>query len=429
MDLDFQNELIEFSKNKFGYKTVKEMAKAALTVYMAYDGIVSAALLINDPDTFDFEITASIPENYPFANVYDFLVEEGIIGKVLNGLDIITNTNNQWDAQLIIVPLISHSGIAGLVVLDTAKAPSDYSYEYMMLLTLFSSLLASSFAEILAEQKTKEKSDLLEQLVAMRTMHLEEKTKDLNDRLSTLTSNLMSSLPHEVRTPINQILGFTKYLKSIVPDDNSSDDNDLNEIINDIEDSASRLKHLFENYLFHTNLVLISMNINEIENMQKKMTYSAESVIYETIMNMAYNFKRESDLKINLMDSPIAMHETFLVKICEELISNALKFSSNGQIIEVNSFIEAEKYILIIKDYGEGMPNFDIADIGAYIQFNREKNEQQGLGLGLSIVNRIMSIYKAKWDVKSVVGDFTEVMLTLPLPTAEQIEAFENSIG
>lgn len=424
-ETSFENAVLAFSKEKYKHKRIKDLAYAGLECMMFFDGIISASVLLYNEETFEFEIVRAIPEKYPFSNVFDFLVDEGIIGKVLSTAEVLTNTDNQWDARFIILPMITQAGVIGLVLLDTTLIPSDYSSEQISLLEMFSSFFASSVAELRSELIIKEKSELLEQLVAMRTLHLEEKTKDLNERLESLTSNLMSSIPHEVRTPINQILGFTKYLKSVMSA--CEDAEDVGEIVNDIESSAERLKHLFENYLFHTNLVLISMNIREIESLQKKITYSAESVIYETVMNLAYNFKRQDDIQIDLADSPISFYEAFLVKVCEELISNAMKFSQAGTKITVKSYIEMNKYILIIRDTGKGMQQSEIEEIGAYIQFNRHKNEQQGLGLGLSIVNRIMNIHKSDWDIKSRLNEFTEVMLVLPVPHADELEALLNN--
>lgn len=418
---DFLNEISNFTKGKYKYKTIRSLTKASEEIFMCFDGVVSVAVFINNPETFEFELYNSIPENYPFNNIYDFFVEEGIIGKVLSTTETIFNTNNQWQANFIILPLINKDGIIGLCLLDTTVEPSEYKPEQIVILQGFASLLAASLSELMYDAKVKEQNELLDQLVAMRTMHLEEKTKELNDRIVSLTSNLMSSIPHEVRTPINQILGFTKYLKTLLDPSESEENKDISEIIIDIESSAERLKRLFENYLFHTNLVLISMNIQEIESLQKKVTYSPQSVIYETVMNMAYNNSRERDFTLELSDAPIAVYEAFLVKICEELISNSIKFSSNGQNIYVKSYCESDKYVLIFKDFGQGMPIDKISNIGAYIQFDRQNNEQQGLGLGLSIVNRIINIHRGSWDIKSIENEYTIVMIVLPLASKSML--------
>ncbi len=414
LENDFRQEILKFSREKYKYKKIRSLAGFACETLMAYHGSEKSAVFLYNSETFEFELTSSNPRDYPFGDIFEKLSDEGVIGEVLSSTDMVTNTQNEWNSNFIILPLINQAGVLGICIIETTIHPMDYTPEEIICLKLFISLMASSLTELINDITISEKTDLLEQLVATRTMHLKIKSKDLTQRLESLTSNLMQSIPHEVRTPINQILGFSKYLQSIFSQ-MANDEEGVLEIINDIYFSAERLKRLFENYLFHTNLVLISMNLAEIEDLQKKTCYSAQSVIFETAMNMAHNENRQDDIEIDLIDSPIAMYEVFLVKVIEEIISNSLKFTQAGEKINIKSYIELNKYVLIIKDFGSGMEFDQIQTIGAYIQFNRDKNEQQGLGLGLSIINRIINIYQASWDIKSNLGEFTEIMLVLPL--------------
>jgi two-component system sensor histidine kinase/response regulator len=73
-------------------------------------------------------------------------------------------------------------------------------------------------------------------------------------------------------------------------------------------------------------------------------------------------------------------------------------------------------YCLIIRDHGVGMDQTHLKEIGAYRQFNRELQEQQGYGLGLAITRRITELYGGTFSIESEVGKGTTVTIRLPLP-------------
>jgi signal transduction histidine kinase len=64
---------------------------------------------------------------------------------------------------------------------------------------------------------------------------------------------------------------------------------------------------------------------------------------------------------------------------------------------------------------GEGISQVQIATIDAYMQFNRERQEQQGIGLGLVLVKRLLKLYGGYLHIDSVPGKYTQLELALPL--------------
>ncbi len=73
----------------------------------------------------------------------------------------------------------------------------------------------------------------------------------------------------------------------------------------------------------------------------------------------------------------------------EELVDNACKFSRQGTPVEVELSAEG---LLSITDQGRGMTAAEIEQIGAFRQFDRKKHEQQGLGLGLVLVQKLAAL-------------------------------------
>ncbi|MBR8830568.1 MAG: Sensor histidine kinase RcsC [Chroococcopsis gigantea SAG 12.99] len=90
-----------------------------------------------------------------------------------------------------------------------------------------------------------------------------------------------------------------------------------------------------------------------------------------------------------------------LHKLLFEIISNAFKFSESGTPVEVEGVAEGDRYRLTVRDYGRGMTEEQCDNMGAFVQFDRNRYEQQGLGLGLAIVKRLVEIYRGEITISS----------------------------
>ncbi|MFM8568045.1 MAG: ATP-binding protein [Candidatus Kapaibacterium sp.] len=73
-----------------------------------------------------------------------------------------------------------------------------------------------------------------------------------------------------------------------------------------------------------------------------------------------------------------------------------------------------------VKDKGRGMSAAEIADIGAYQQFNRMFHEQQGIGLGFVIASRLVEYHGGSLKVKSAEGEGTEIVIHLPFVSVDK---------
>jgi signal transduction histidine kinase len=138
--------------------------------------------------------------------------------------------------------------------------------------------------------------------------------------------------------------------------------------------------------------------------------------IQDQAQKQAERSKRADDLRLAVADvDQIHILEDSLSKIVGELVSNAFKFSKPGTPVEVSAAVEDNAYTIRVKDSGFGMSAQQIIDIGAYMQFQRKLYEQQGLGLGLSIVNGLLSIFGGTMDLQSEVNQGTVVTVCLRL--------------
>ena len=92
-----------------------------------------------------------------------------------------------------------------------------------------------------------------------------------------------------------------------------------------------------------------------------------------------------------------------------------MKFSEQGTEVNVSGKRNSKHYKILVTDHGRGMTDEQMASIGAYLQFERNKYEQQGMGLGLAISKKIVEIYGGEMKTESKYGEFTEVVVILPI--------------
>jgi CheY-like chemotaxis protein len=248
---------------------------------------------------------------------------------------------------------------------------------------------------------------------------LESKNKELKDLLERerklaedMRLNLSISLPHELRTPLNIILGFSGLLinSSSLPEPEK-----IAEYGNAIYKSGLRLHRLAENALLYANLKLLKYAAGDKKIWQSDSFAQAERFILSAARKKAEEFSRKDDLVTEVINAAVRISPRNFEKILSELLDNAFKFSQPGTPVRVKTTINGSLYIISISDEGYGMTKEQIANIGAYVQFERQQREQQGNGLGLIISHLLTRLEGGMLSVDSKPGTGTTVTLVLGL--------------
>ncbi|HYO88359.1 MAG TPA: ATP-binding protein, partial [Candidatus Limnocylindrales bacterium] len=123
---------------------------------------------------------------------------------------------------------------------------------------------------------------------------------------------------------------------------------------------------------------------------------------------------RSADLTLDLQPGSAAIIGEHFERLVTAVIENAFKFSPPGTPVQVRSQATAQGYVIQVTDHGRGMTAEQIARVGANIQFERDRYEQQGVGLGLAIAQQIVRIYGGSLRIASVPGAHTAVTIDLP---------------
>jgi len=248
---------------------------------------------------------------------------------------------------------------------------------------------------------------------------LESKNRELKELLERerklaedMRLNLSISLPHELRTPLNIVLGFSGLLisSSSLPEPEK-----IAEYGNAIYKSGLRLHRLAENALLYANLKLLKYAAADKKIWQSDSFAQAERFILPAARKKAEEFSRKDDLVTEVINAAVRISPRNFEKILSELLDNAFKFSQSGTPVRVKTTINGSLYIISISDEGYGMTKEQIANIGAYMQFERQQREQQGNGLGLIISHLLTRLEGGMLSVDSKPGSGTTVSLVLGL--------------
>lgn len=238
------------------------------------------------------------------------------------------------------------------------------------------------------------------------------KKNDVYQRgVEELKLNVTYALPHEFRTALNQILGSAHALKS-----SSGDCTYVNEIADDIIASAQRLLRITENFLVYAQLETLSADRRASEQLRLFRTDEAAAIVADIAVTTAERYGRRTDVTVTQISEGIsvAMSSENFYKVINELLDNAFKFSPPGTEVRVSCQIEPEWLIVSIKDHGRGMTPAQISRIGAYMQFNRYVQEQQGVGLGLVIARRLVELHGGRFYVESAPEQGTTIYCHIP---------------
>jgi K+-sensing histidine kinase KdpD len=230
------------------------------------------------------------------------------------------------------------------------------------------------------------------------------------ERLETLRTNIARSFPHEFLTPLSTIIGFSEFLINNYNPENQSD---TLELIQLIHNSGQRLQRLSHNFILFAELETKSARCNLLRD-NPDFT-SIKYVVNLAAYTIAARSKRQEDLKIDIEDVIVKISHKYLTKIIEEIIDNAFEFSKTGDPVRVISTLQNKFCDLYIISQGEEMTNEQISNIGAFMQFDHDKYEQRGIGLGLAIAKRILEIYGGELLIESLIYSQTIVLIKLPI--------------
>ena len=243
----------------------------------------------------------------------------------------------------------------------------------------------------------------------------ERSKKLLNETLisETLKTEFFSNLSHELRTPLNVILSTLQLLDVFTKgNDTYNSDGKFKKYINIMKQNCYRQLRLVNNMIDITKLdagyfELRLQNCNII-NLIENVTLS----VSEYIKNNSIELVFDTDIEERI----IACDPDKIERIILNLLSNSIKFTKQGGNMTVNIYDKEEYIVISVKDTGIGIPA-DKLDIifDRFRQVDKSlARENEGSGIGLSIVKSLVELHDGKISVFSEYGIGTEFTIELP---------------
>lgn len=232
-------------------------------------------------------------------------------------------------------------------------------------------------------------------------------------KLAHLRSNISLILPHEMRTPLNGIISNAELLATAA---DTLKPSEIAEMGQEIHNSSLRLERLIENFLIYAQLELIAADPKSVNALRVGKTTHAASVLQRVAGEIAAQSGRAPDLKLETMDLTLPMSNEYFSRVAGEIILNAFKFSPPQTPVVVRLTETFNLVTFSVKDSGRGFSNDQVARIGAYMQFDRKMQDQQGLGLGLTIARRLVELHGGTLIIESEKNVGATVTAKFPKP-------------
>ena len=252
-----------------------------------------------------------------------------------------------------------------------------------------------------------------------------EKALQKAKKASEAKSRFLFNMSHDIRTPLNAIIGFADLLGKHVDNHEKTV-----EYVGKIKSSSSLLLSLINYVLEMARIESGKMTLKSENGNLKELTDSLEAVFEPDIRkkHLTYTSKVDVEHEYVVCDK-MKVQEIFL-----NIVSNAIKYTPDGGKISLSitetGILEdyVANYRAVIEDNGIGMSKEYLPHI--FEEFSRERTSTEskvvGTGLGLPIVKSIIKLMKGTIQVESKLGEGTRMIVDLPLHFTEGNQIDDN---
>ena len=239
-------------------------------------------------------------------------------------------------------------------------------------------------------------------------------------------STFLSNMSHDIRTPMNAVIGFTTLAVS-----NIDNKEKVRDYLGKILSSSNHLLSLINDVLDMSRIESGKIHLEETEVSLSDMLHDLKTIISGHI------YAKQLELYMDAMDitdEDVYCDKTRLNQVLLNLLSNAIKFTPAGGTVSVRlkQFPGAKKgsglYEIRVKDSGIGMSQEFVQKI--FSPFERERtstvSRTQGTGLGMAITKNIVDMMGGTIEVWTEQGKGTEFIVRLPLRIQSEQRSIEK---
>ena len=228
-------------------------------------------------------------------------------------------------------------------------------------------------------------------------------------KLMNMRRDFVANVSHELRTPLTVVLGYLETLQDL-PDLTVEE---MTELAAKMNGPANRMKSLVEDLL-----LLSQLDTGSIPSAEQCPVIEVPAILKTLLKELEHLSKGKRSYRIDI-DSGLRLRgiEKELYSVFSNLLSNAQRYTRDGDTIEVLWKLDSEQALFSVSDTGPGIPSehlprlterFYRVDVG-------RSREQGGTGLGLSIVKQVLRRHEATFAIESKLGQGSCFSCSFPL--------------
>ncbi len=303
---------------------------------------------------------------------------------------------------LISIPLMVQNELQGILEIISPKV-DQYVQEDLKMLSIISNELAIGMS----------RKRLMDE-ITVKNIELENEKKKTDDANDTL-KRFLATFSHELRAPLNAIVGFSEILTS---DLKALPQEKVHDFMKNINESGKHLQGLINDIL---DLSKIEAGRMELHVEAYPVSYFTESL--QRVMEAALQQKKAKLIfQVDPQVEQMVVDQTRFKQILVNLVSNAIKYSNPGCKVWVNIKRIVNEIEVEVKDEGTGIKPEDLAKL--FTAFQQGKNAQkvkEGTGLGLVITKRLIELHGGQIWVESEWGKGSTFRFRIPMVLAGEV--------
>lgn len=299
-----------------------------------------------------------------------------------------------------LTPILYWGMVAGgLTIFTRTKIKDTYEKPMIQLAEAAEQVAEGDFSVYVPTLNTADKYDYLDVMI----MNFNKLVEELGS-VETLKTDFVSNVSHEMKTPIAVIKNYAELLRS-----KEVSEEKRKEYAETIEHAARKLSGLITN--------ILKLNKLEHQNIaSEKENYDVSRQLCDCVLQYEDLWEaKQLELDIDLEEeAQIYGDENLLELVWNNLISNAVKFTEPGGVIQVRQRSQDDQVWISVADSGCGMSPECVRHIFDKFYQGDTSHYKEGNGLGLAMVKRVLELMDGTIKIESELGKGSRFTVTLP---------------
>ena len=334
-----------------------------------------------------------------------------LMSGIHQGLVVLINAFDWNEAVQTAIPIVYWGCVAvGLTLFTRKKIKDTYEAPLHMLAEATEQVSNGDFSVYVPTIHTADRLDYLDVMILDFNRMVEELGS-----VETLKTDFVSNVSHEMKTPISVIKNYAELLQT-----GKGTEEERQEYARNIEEAAVRLSDLISNIL----------RLNKLENQRidpEIESYDLGGQLEECILHYEELWdEKDLELEVDMEEKALVQADRSLMEmVWNNLLSNAIKFTEPGGSVSIRQTTSADHVEVAVTDTGCGMSRENVRHIFDKFYQGDTSHSKEGNGLGLALVQRILTLMNGEISVVSEKGKGSTFTVRLPI-SSEKGEGEQN---